>query len=66
MTQEQLYSTASYQTRNLSGIGFAYSDLQGLDFAEQDLTDSHFGQTELSGADFSGARRDPLICGVSS
>ena len=34
----QLYSTQSYQTKDLSGIGLRGNDLTGWDFSEQNLT----------------------------
>ena len=41
-TKEQLYSTASYQQRNLRGIGLRGNDLTGWDFSGQDLTGADF------------------------
>ena len=41
-TREQLYSTASYQQRNLRGIGLSFNDLTGWDFSGQDLTGADF------------------------
>ncbi|MCF7849387.1 MAG: pentapeptide repeat-containing protein [Kiritimatiellales bacterium] len=54
-TSNQLYSTASYQAKNLKGIGLLANDLKGWDFAGQDLTDASFYQTELKGANFTNA-----------
>jgi uncharacterized protein YjbI with pentapeptide repeats len=61
-TKEQLYSTVSYQQRNLRGIGLGYNDLTGWDFSGQDLAPAYFGystltnanlsETNLAGADF--------------
>jgi uncharacterized protein YjbI with pentapeptide repeats len=53
-TKEQLYSTASYQQKNLQGIGLRGNDLTGWDFSGQDLTNAQLG-TNLSGADLTGA-----------
>jgi uncharacterized protein YjbI with pentapeptide repeats len=53
-TKAQLYSTASYQEKNLQGIGLGYNDLTGWDFAEQNLADANLAST-LTNADLSGA-----------
>jgi uncharacterized protein YjbI with pentapeptide repeats len=55
LTTGQLYSTASYKARDLSGISLAYSDLAGWSFAGQNLTNASFIGAQLIGADFSGA-----------
>ena len=36
-TADQLYSTASYQAKNLQGIGLHYNNLSGWDFSGQNL-----------------------------
>ena len=42
-TSAFLYSTASYQTGDLSGIGFGFgSNLSGWSFAGKNLTDADF------------------------
>jgi uncharacterized protein YjbI with pentapeptide repeats len=46
-TKEHLYSTASYQQRNLQGISLGDNDLTGWDFSDQDLTSS-FALTAIS------------------
>lgn len=57
-TASQLYSTASYQQRNLSGILLGRgshrddSDLSGWDFNNQILTNAWFGFANLADADF--------------
>jgi uncharacterized protein YjbI with pentapeptide repeats/CubicO group peptidase (beta-lactamase class C family) len=51
----QLYSTASYQAHELTGIGLFGNDLSGANFAGQNLTNGDFGGAELTGADFTGA-----------
>ena len=55
LTLTQLYSTASYQAHDLTGIGFGGNDLSGWNFAGQNLTNSNFDDATLSGADFTGA-----------
>ena len=55
LTQEQLYSTASYQTKNLQGVGFSGVDLTGWDFSGQDLTNGGFASCWLTDVDMSGA-----------
>jgi uncharacterized protein YjbI with pentapeptide repeats len=49
-TLEQLYSTASYQTKDLSGVQFSSIDLTGANFAGQDLRNAIIG-TILTNAD---------------
>jgi uncharacterized protein YjbI with pentapeptide repeats len=53
-TPAQLYSTASYQAHNLTGIHLS-GDLSGWDFSGQNLTGASFNSATLTGADFSGA-----------
>ena len=40
-TQAQLASTASYQTKNLQGIGLEGNNLTGWDFSGQNLTNAN-------------------------
>ena len=47
-TKEQLYSTASYQQKNLQGIGLGYNDLSGWDFSGQNLTNADFSIALIS------------------
>jgi uncharacterized protein YjbI with pentapeptide repeats len=54
-TKEQLYSTASYQAKDLSGIGFDNSDLSGWDLSGQNLTRAFFSVSNLSNANLTGA-----------
>jgi uncharacterized protein YjbI with pentapeptide repeats len=62
-TKEHLYSTASYQSKNLRGIGLGGNDLRGWDFRGQDLSyatfHSSYGEynpgADLANADLSGA-----------
>jgi uncharacterized protein YjbI with pentapeptide repeats len=51
----QLYSTASYQTRDLSGVNLSYNNLDGANFAGQNLTDARLGSANLTNADFTDA-----------
>jgi uncharacterized protein YjbI with pentapeptide repeats len=48
----QLYSTASYQTRELSGIRLQRNYLAGGNFAGQNLQGADFGGANLRGANF--------------
>ena len=62
LTKEQLYSTASYQAKDLHGIGLwgasTYffvvngSDLTGWDFSGQNLTGASLAEANLTNADF--------------
>jgi uncharacterized protein YjbI with pentapeptide repeats len=54
-TKEQLYSTASYQNRDLARIDLRGNDLTGWDFAGQNLTNADFYASTLTDADFRGA-----------
>ena len=54
-TKEQLYSTASYQEKNLQGIGLQSNDLSGWDFSGQNLTGAFLGGSTLTNANLSGA-----------
>ena len=47
-TKEQLYSTASYQEKNLQGISLASNDLSGWDFSGQDVRGASFGSSNFS------------------
>jgi uncharacterized protein YjbI with pentapeptide repeats len=54
-TAVQLYSTASYQSRDLTGIGLGSNSLDGWNFAGQNLTDASFFGAWMADADFTGA-----------
>ena len=54
-TKEQLYATADYLARDLTGVSLRNNDLSGWDFANQNLTDVNFEDSTLVQADFSGA-----------
>ena len=60
-TKEQLYSTASYQQKNLRGIGLSGNDLTGWDFSGQDLTGADLGGSTLTNANLAGA----MVTGAS-
>ena len=56
--KEQLYSTASYQVKDLRGIGLFDNDLTGWNFRDQNLTGAvlgFLGGETLANADFRGA-----------
>ncbi|MEX2168354.1 MAG: pentapeptide repeat-containing protein [Pirellulales bacterium] len=52
LTMSQLASTASYQARNLAGIGLGGVNLAAGNFASQNLTYANFGGATLTGARF--------------
>lgn len=54
-TANQLYSTASYQSRDLSGVSFSNTHLRGFDFSNQNLASAIFGFANLTNARFRGA-----------
>jgi uncharacterized protein YjbI with pentapeptide repeats len=54
-TAEQLYSTASYQQRDLFGVKLFGNNLAGWNFVGQNVTNGYFARTTLTGADFTGA-----------
>ncbi len=60
-TASQLYSTASYQNHDLTGISFGGSDLSGWNFAGQNLTNSSFGTIRFSILTFPGAARSNFL-----
>jgi uncharacterized protein YjbI with pentapeptide repeats len=51
----QLYSTASYRKRDLSGVQLTDADLAGADFEQQNLKNANLGGAMLSGVNFRGA-----------
>lgn len=55
LTKQQLYSTASYQQKNLQGIVLSNNDLTGWDLSGQDLTGADLGSTTLSGVNLQEA-----------
>jgi uncharacterized protein YjbI with pentapeptide repeats len=60
-TKEQLYSTANYQAKSLSGIGLGANNLTGWDFSGQDLTDAFFAFSTMTAAKLAGA----IVTGAS-
>jgi uncharacterized protein YjbI with pentapeptide repeats len=56
ITREQLYSTASYQAKDLRGIGMTGNDLSGWDLRGQNLSNAYFlGDAKFTGVDLTGA-----------
>jgi uncharacterized protein YjbI with pentapeptide repeats len=53
LTSEQLYSTASYQQKNLTGIVLDFIELEGWDLRGQDLANARLQGSNLSGTDLS-------------
>lgn len=54
-TKEQLYSSASYKNKDLTGIVLAVKNLSDWDFSGQNLTSVNFGYSTLTGANFTDA-----------
>ena len=54
-TKEQLYSTASYQAKDLREIGLMAQDLIGWDFIGQNLTGANLDYSTLKDAKLTGA-----------
>jgi uncharacterized protein YjbI with pentapeptide repeats len=52
----QLYSTAGYQARDLSGVYFPGNNFTGWNFSGQNLSNTSFSQANLSNADVTNAR----------
>jgi uncharacterized protein YjbI with pentapeptide repeats len=52
----QLYSTASYQAHDLTGIGLQVNDLTGGNFADQNLTNAYLYGATLADANFTNAQ----------
>jgi len=48
LTTEQLCSTASYKSGNLTGVGLMSVNLVGLDFGNQTITNANLAQTGLT------------------
>jgi uncharacterized protein YjbI with pentapeptide repeats len=53
-TKEQLYSTASYQAKDLR-INLSGNDLSGWDLSGQNLTNAHLEAANVTGANLTGA-----------
>jgi uncharacterized protein YjbI with pentapeptide repeats len=60
-TKEQLYSTASYENKNLQNIGLPQNNLTGWDFSGQNLAGAGLYATTLTNAKFDGA----IVAGAS-
>lgn len=54
-TQAQLVSTASYQAKELRGIGLSSNDLTGWDLRGQNLINANLTASILTGTNFSQA-----------
>ena len=54
-TEEQLYSTASYQAKNLQNMGFRSNDFTGWNLAGQNLFKANLARVNFSDANLSGA-----------
>lgn len=52
---EQLYSTASYQARDLTGINLSFNNLTAWLFNSQNLNSASFDGSNLTSANFTGA-----------
>ena len=59
-TKEQLYSTASYKNKDLTGIWLANNNLKDWNFAGQNLTNVSFYSSDLTDANFT----DSIITGT--
>ena len=55
ITLAQLYSTASYQAHDLTGIGLGGNNLAGANLAGQNLTNANFVSATLTNANLSQA-----------
>lgn len=55
LTAEQIYSTTSYQTRNLRGIVLSDNDLHGWDLRNQNLTGALLFHAQMANADLEQA-----------
>ena len=55
ITSSQLYSTASYKNKNLTGIKFGGNYMVGFDFTGQNMTNVSFWGAELNNVDFTNA-----------
>lgn len=55
LTSKQLYSTASYQQKQLKSLQFYAHRLDGWNFVGQDLRNTSFSNCSLVGADFTDA-----------
>jgi uncharacterized protein YjbI with pentapeptide repeats len=65
ITVAQLYSTASYQAHDLTGVGFGFNDLTGASFAGQNLTNADFSYARLVDSDFREAKLNGFFNGTN-
>jgi uncharacterized protein YjbI with pentapeptide repeats len=66
ITAQQLYSTASYQAKDLTGIGLGSNNLTGGNFAGQNLTKANFTNANLTNAYLGGAEfTDAIVKGAN-
>ena len=65
-TKEQLYSTASYQAKNLQGIALGSNDLTGWNFSGQNLSNALLYGASLRGANLTGANLKNAYLGTAS
>jgi uncharacterized protein YjbI with pentapeptide repeats len=66
LTQSQLYSTASYQEKDLAGIGFMVANLSGWDLSGQNLTFAFMDSCDVSNVDFENANLTYAVFDFSS
>lgn len=55
LARMMVYSTKSYQDKDLSGVKLRNNVMINADFSRQNLTDSDFSGSTLTGCDFTGA-----------
>ena len=55
LTEQQLYSTASYKGKDLRGVSLYSVNAAGWDFSGQDLTRARFENVDLTGTNFAGS-----------
>jgi uncharacterized protein YjbI with pentapeptide repeats len=66
ITLAQLYSTASYEAKDLSGIDLELNSLEGGNFAGQNLTNANLFHATVTGAEFTGAEvRGASLYGIT-
>jgi uncharacterized protein YjbI with pentapeptide repeats len=65
-TAAQLYSTASYQSGDLSGLGLYSNNLTGWNFAGKTLTFAYLGSSNLTNANLMGANLEGATFGFAN
>ena len=65
-TKEQLYSTQSYEDKNLEGIGLKQNDLTGWDFSGQNLANAELSRSlgRRSWSPMGGSNATPPTMGL--